>query len=901
MRIMASGFAPPTGGARLGAKTEFLPHLLQSGPEHIIFQAMRTTIRHRVFCLLLFLSLPIPFHQAKAVALYNDSLQDRLQRQDKIAAAGVPNFQFNVHKTGKMALTITNAGTFGTGSLGITIVDGEIAPSCEYPINSNIIYLFQGALWIGAVVGRDTLVSVGADGWFSMREFFPDAGDKGAFVSRSNLRSRPDYDKDAISEQDFICTYTDTFTDPGLTGEDPFDNRPHVPLNLSIRQSSYAWSYQYAEDFVLFDYQITNIGDFPLRDVYLGVYVDGVAYHKSIESNGFKDDVCGFRRTVATPQDFCIDEDTVNLAWIADNDGDPVGDSWNFASPVAVTGVRVVRSPNNNLQYSFNWWISNSNPQLDFGPRKAGTDEDPFRPFGTNIGTPTGDRNKYYILSHPEFDYDQLFTAISHTDRGYLRPPPVGLADDFADGYDTRYLLSFGPFEVEPGDSLPITLAYVAGDNFHVNPLDYAENFDPYNPMAFYSKLDFTDFGNNARWASWIFDNPGLDTDGNGDSGKYCWSYIWTDTTLFNPDSSGPADSVHIDSFKVFYAGDGVPDFKGASPPPPPIIRSIPSYSTVTLRWNGEQAENAYDVFSGIKDFEGYRVYMGEDNRQSDFIQLATYDIDNYIIYLFDRVPTSQSDVYEVTWHQVGPPITRDSLLKQYGEDFDPYQYYDEFHYFYDNDRQEFFFIRPQGWNESDLSDPLKIHKVYPGASADDPSDTTAEGYMRYYEYEYVIDNLRPSQPYYFSVTTFDFGSTGSLLGALESSPLVNAVREYPLVAADSVEQQGLKVYVYPNPYRIDAGYARDGYENRDRARSAEWTRRVHFANLPNVCTIRIFTLSGDLVQEINHDYPGGAPGSQHEEWSLISRNTQAVTTGIYIWSVRSDMGEQLGKLVIIK
>lgn len=33
----------------------------------------------------------------------------------------------------------------------------------------------------------------------------------------------------------------------------------------------------------------------------------------------------------------------------------------------------------------------------------------------------------------------------------------------------------------------------------------------------------------------------------------------------------------------------------------------------------------------------------------------------------------------------------------------------------------------------------------------------------------------------------------------------------------------------------------------------------------------------------------------------LISRNTQAVTSGIYIWKVSSRLGEQVGKLVIIK
>jgi hypothetical protein len=207
----------------------------------------------------------------------------------------------------------------------------------------------------------------------------------------------------------------------------------------------------------------------------------------------------------------------------------------------------------------------------------------------------------------------------------------------------------------------------------------------------------------------------------------------------------------------------------------------------------------------------------------------------------------------------------------------------------------------PQDWNQSDLNNPNLIHKVYPEALKNDSSDTTDEGFLRYYEYEYVIPNLQPSVPYYFSVTAFDYGSLNVDLGALESSPLVNAVLEFPLPSAETVEEQGLEVIVYPNPYRIDGGYAASGYENRDRTKSAERAREIHFANLPRVCTIRIFSIDGDLIKQIDHNEPDGGPGSQEEVWNVISRNTQAVVTGIYLWHVESDMGEQLGKLVIIK
>ena len=166
---------------------------------------------------------------------------------------------------------------------------------------------------------------------------------------------------------------------------------------------------------------------------------------------------------------------------------------------------------------------------------------------------------------------------------------------------------------------------------------------------------------------------------------------------------------------------------------------------------------------------------------------------------------------------------------------------------------------------------------------------------------EYEITDLEPSIPYYVAVTSYDFGSRKLAISSLESSPNTNAILVYPLPSTEVVEESAIPVSVYPNPYRIDGGYAKAGYENRDRLKSAARTRIINFANLPNVCTIRIYTVSGDLVSQIDHNDPDGSPMSQHESWNLISRNTQAVVTGIYLWHVQSAMGEQVGKLVIIK
>jgi hypothetical protein len=805
-------------------------------------------------------------------------------------ATAQPNTQFEAHKIGKIALTVTNFGNFGTGYLTNPELDGDIAPSCEFPINSDLEYLFAGGIWIGAIVGRDTLVSVGLDGWSGGNELFPDAGQAGAIRTRSNIASSVDFDIDAVSEQDILCTFTDTFTDVGLTGQDVTDNRPHIPLNVEIRQNSYAWSYEYAEDFVLIDYKIRNMGAFDIKDLYMGIYIDGDVGHQSIKGQSdYIDDICGFKRTVETPPDFCIDRDTVNIAWIADNDGDPVDGEWSFTSPRAVTATRVIRTPNPDLKFSFNWWISNTTSTLDFGPRLSGTADDPFRSFGTHKGTPTGDRNKYYIMRHEEFDYDQLFTAISHTGEGWEPPPsPPARARDMADGFDTRYLLSFGPFTVPPDSVLPITIAYVAGDEFHQGPNDFADYFDALAPQQFYNELSFTDLGKNARWASWVFDNPGVDTDENGDTGNaYCWQYVWDDTT-----ETDPSDSVIVDSSKFYYAGDGVPDFRGAAPPTPPKITVMPRMAGVTIRWNGQITENDVDPFAGEVDFEGYRVYFAENDRLSDFVLLTSYDKDDYKVYQFNSILQ--------TWEQRSLPLTLDSLRTLYGVDFEPLDYSDEFNSFSEPGTGKLLYFQRQDWNQSQLQKP-GIYKVYPNASLDDPSDTTDEGFLRYYEYAFDMDNLLPSIPYYFSVTAFDYGSLKVDLGALESSPLINVVMEYPLPSAEQVEKEGMKVSVYPNPYRIDANYAVSGFENRDRVKSNERSRQIVFANLPRVCTIRIFTIDGDLVREIEHNYPEGGPTSQIEVWDVITRNTQAVVTGLYLWQVESEMGEQIGKLVIMK
>lgn len=484
-----------------------------------------------------------------------------------------PDDQNRVHDAGKMWMNITNYGYFGndgpsqTGALDDPCPPGNWAPQCEFPGGSGQQYLFQGALWIGALIEEDgfftTRVSVGTDGWEnpSINEFHaPEAGLPGSgIIERSNRPGFTNcfgevvYDSLAVSDQDFVATMADTLTEELFVRDDP-DDGPHRPLGIKITQKSYSFSQAFAEDFIIIDYEIENIASNFLKNVYVGLYVDadcGVAG----DNNEHTDDICGFVREV---DEISAEGDTtkvrIDVAWIADNDGYP---DQTFGGPFTiphVTGTRVIRAPNPRLFTSFNWYNPNGDVNLDYGPAwEAYADRDSLGMGWTATwGTPEGDAHKYQLMSNGEFDFwqtsvDELSAGVVLADSElykYSRYPvqifsdagvvDPATAEDIANGYDTRYLLSWGPlgiydftdgagndiYRLNPGEKFKMTIAYVGGENFHNpnNPQSNNTNIDT-------SKFDFRDLKDNARWAKDVYDNRMFDTpifdwgfDGNPDS-----------------------------------------------------------------------------------------------------------------------------------------------------------------------------------------------------------------------------------------------------------------------------------------------------------------------------------------------------------------------------------------------
>ena len=833
---------------------------------------------------------------------------ERSNSGPKTAASG-PVVEYAVHKRGNIQLAVANNGTFGT--YGRSIPDpltGEGIPSCIFPKNSDLVYLWVAAIWAGAIKGNDTLVSVGDEDFYVTTEFWPDIKPFGDFRYESIDPNSRYYTPDAFSEEDIICEYTDTLNEVAATGVDATDGRPHKPLGIKVTQRSMAWSYSYAQDFILFDYRVKNIDVRTLSEVYLGIWLDGDVWHISNRDGAhWNDDMVGFLRTYPAPEGHGY-LDTINVAYHTDNDGDPVDGTWDEKSVPHAVGVRVVRTPAEEPSYSFNWWIIDySNPSKDFGPRRRGTPEDPFRSFGSRLGTPEGDKNKYYILSHPEFDYDQYYVAQNHMLKGWL-PPPEN-AGDIADGYDCRYLLSFGPFEIHPGQELPISFAWLGGSFLHSDPTNFDRLYDERRPDIFYNSLDFSGLAANSRWASWVYDNPGIDTDKDGYFGKfrvYCTDSVVQEVdTIINGNDTTITVIEYTDCDTLFHEGDGVPDFRGAGPPPAPELHIIPDVGRLTIRFNGLFSETTRDIFSRVVDFEGYRVYFARDDRPSSFSVVASYDIEDYNKYVFVDGEYQLLDI----------PFTIDSLRCLYGDScndvsFHPLAYTRSFPYQLRGFPESTFVFTAQDYNVSELGVQTEIHKrfpnqPYPSSLIPDSArldELTERGQFKYFEYEMVLESLLPTVPYFISVTAFDFGSPKAGLAALETSVVNNAQLAYALSSSDQVVADQLEAYVYPNPYRSDAGYVSRGLESRfDREEAPDRSHRIHFANLPARCIIKIYSLDGDLVRELVHDMDPDDPTSSHHEWNLITRNTQLAVTGLYYFVVESAQRTQIGKFAIIR
>ena len=195
------------------------------------------------------------------------------------AAADEPRFATTVTDINRVGLTLSNYGFFGNNFR-------SRSPSLEYPLGSGYEHMSRAGLWVGAeALGDDGLFTgvttaivdnaQGSNGSFET-EFTPVGNGLRQLSRIANSRF---YSPEAISDQDFLCSYNDQ------TVRDPAGNQHerHRPLDILVEQRTLAFSLEVADAFVVARFSIVNQGP-ALRHVYLGLYSQFVSGDKNAYS-----------------------------------------------------------------------------------------------------------------------------------------------------------------------------------------------------------------------------------------------------------------------------------------------------------------------------------------------------------------------------------------------------------------------------------------------------------------------------------------------------------------------------------------------------------------------------------------------------------------------------------------
>jgi hypothetical protein len=198
--------------------------------------------------------------------------------------------------------------------------------------------------------------------------------------------------------------------------------------------------------------------------------------------------------------------------------------------------------------------------------------------------------------------------------------------------------------------------------------------------------------------------------------------------------------------------------------------------------------------------------------------------------------------------------------------------------------------------------------------------------HLKCYFYDPNKDGILDGPTEYIQATTFDassnaqkptwhiqFDTTGMAAGKSLVVPTLGDVYQlglrYPLTPADtftfSTTGQVINAsdatsafalnhpYVVPNPYVASASFEPSPFAVFGRG-----DRRMEFRGLPKKCTIRIYTVKGELVQTLYHNDATSAM----EPWDLRTRDDLDIAPGLYIFHVDAgSLGSYLGKFAVIK
>ena len=333
--------------------------------------------------------------------------------------------------------------------------------------------------------------------------------------------------------------------------------------------------------------------------------------------------------------------------------------------------------------------------------------------------------------------------------------------------------------------------------------------------------------------------------------------------------------------------------YQGFTPPARPSVHAVTGKGEVNIYWDNV-AESSRDVVSGYADFEGYKIYKSIDagntwGNPEDMI----YDTDG--IFAGWR-PFEQFDLSAL----------EDSLHCVYSNDFDCSPQLSRGHAINGQDPYFPWFSLGDdtGLESIRLSEPIVLegdtmHYMFKDTNVVDGLEYTYSvvaydmgvepPFMETYkdigggQYEVEIDTNYSNPDQWASPDGYASIENSKGTTVLDK----NFVKVYPGVTPVPILGE---VGVVPNPYIVNSGFS-----------ETDQQRAIRFTGLPAQCTIKIYTLSGEIVSEIEHDNSQ----SGNIMWDMRSINNQEISPGLYLFHVQqsgsSGAEPFIGKFAVIR
>ncbi len=781
-----------------------------------------------------------------------------------------------------------------------------------------------------------------------------------------DLDNRIDEDGAPVSEQDFITFYYD-YCPFNTEGERDYGSskgvNTHIPLKVRVRQMSYQWSYDYIKNLVYVEFNITNMNEEDeLKDCAMGIYMDADVGPQTYGAEKASDDKSGYVK--GTGYEFAYTYD-------ADGDG---------GLCTGLVGARVCTPDPEKLQFHCWYWKVGQGPDdsrprnLSPSGRTANekywllTGKNPNTSYYTPLRPESADQTEweqptpndtrflfsFYGAQPGSTEYNQTDDQGVYYKRWNLPPKKtMKIVVAVFPGDNKEDLKKSAGWAKEIYGKAQDLITVTQPDTFpHYNPPEppeipnlYAELVDDGNRIDLYWD-NRSEFSYDVKtvstaiigWQKWNSPNliHGLDSDPTPH-----WPNNWVEDTndpdYFPPEyrfNSNPADTLqwNMNALVNPYTASRLRhDFQGYSVWGRSGSGSQEDWEMIH-RWDkvDTQRDHAdYQVNSGdtahFRDFGGY-LGIGTDlpnknawdasvTEYNKFYRLdknyrfAPNDSTFYGFPLYNPELTIHGNpVNEVTdWNAVQEEAEANAIT---APDADTKKLLQARMFKYPSVPDKIFYA---------LYDPKLIPLrgfAYPGGVGAVVPDSTmltslreARLSRRYYKSE--ITYPRKGVEYYVAVTAYDRGIPSNDLNYLETGRDADANMKIFFPGTTAKEKMD-NIMVIPNPYVGRSNF--DGRRENDK--KGDKSRRLWFVNLPYSCTIRIYTLAGDLVKELAHDGANttdiitvskassqGISADGMEAWDLLSKHNQIIAPGVYLYSVENNADKKIkvGKFVIIK